>query len=622
MNNLEILKRKCRKGHFERLTSIPNKEVIEFISKYVALCNPDSVFVRTDSEEDAEYIRNKAIENGEEYKLKIEGHTVHFDGYFDQARDKRNTKFLIEKGMEFGKGLNVVEREKGLEEIHYLMKDIMKGKELFILFLCLGPVNSEFSLYAVQLTDSAYVAHSEDILYRPAYRVFLEKEDIGFFKYVHSAGELDERKTSKNYDKRRIYIDFVENIVYSVNTQYAGNTIGLKKLSLRLAIRKADREGWLAEHMFIMRVNGKEARSSYFLGAFPSMCGKTSTCMVKGENIVGDDIAYLRKRDGKVYAVNVERGIFGIIRDVNQKDDPLIWEALTNPGEVIFSNVLITDGTPYWLGDGRKIPEEGINFSGKWYKGKKDKNGKEIPHSHPNARYTIPLKTLKNCDPVYEDPFGVEVSGIIYGGRDSDTWVPLFESFDWTHGVITIGACLESETTAATLGKEGVRTFNPMANLDFLSIPIGKYIQNHLDFSKGLETTPKIFGVNYFLKDENGNYLTDKQDKRVWLKWMELRVNNEAKAIETPIGLIPYYEDLKQLFHNVLSKGYTEKDYVKQFTLRIPQNLSKIERIIGIYKGIEDTPEILFEVLNAQKERLIKTREKFGDFVSPFDLIK
>jgi len=622
MDNLEILKRKCLKGHFERLTSIPNKEVIEFISKYVALCNPASVFVRTDSEEDAEYIRKKAIENGEEHKLKIEGHTVHFDGYFDQARDKKNTKFLIEKGMEFGKGLNVLERTKGLEEIHYLMKDIMKGKELFILFLCLGPVNSEFSLYAVQLTDSAYVAHSEDILYRPAYRVFLEKEDIEFFKYVHSAGELDERKTSKNYDKRRIYIDFVENIVYSVNTQYAGNTIGLKKLSLRLAIRKADREGWLAEHMFIMRVNGKEGRKSYFLGAFPSMCGKTSTCMVKGENIVGDDIAYLRKRDGKVYAVNVERGIFGIIRDVNQKDDPLIWEALTSPGEVIFSNVLITDGTPYWLGDGREIPEEGINFSGKWYKGKKDENGREIPHSHPNARYTIPLKTLKNCDPVYEDPSGVEVSGIIYGGRDSDTWVPLFESFDWTHGVITIGACLESETTAATLGKEGVRTFNLMANLDFLSIPIGKYIQNHLDFSKGLESTPKIFGVNYFLKDENGNYLTDKQDKRVWLKWMELRVNNEVEAIETPIGLIPYYEDLKQLFQNVLSKEYTEKDYVKQFTLRIPQNLSKIERITGIYKGIEDTPEILFEVLNAQKERLIKTREKFGDFVSPFDLIK
>ena len=170
--------------------------------------------------------------------------------------------------------------------------------------------------------------------------------------------------------------------------------------------------------------------------------------------------------------------IFGIIRDVNQKDDPLIWEALTSPGEVIFSNVLITDGTPFWLGDGREIPEEGINFSGKWYKGKKDENGREIPHSHPNARYTIPLKTLKNCDPVYEDPSGVEVSGIIYGGRDSDTWVPLFESFDWTHGVITIGACLESETTAATLGKEGVRTFNLMANLDFLSIPIGKYIQN------------------------------------------------------------------------------------------------------------------------------------------------
>ncbi|RKY30997.1 MAG: phosphoenolpyruvate carboxykinase (GTP) [Candidatus Omnitrophota bacterium] len=622
MEKIDILKEKCKEGHFERLISIPNKEVIDFVSKYVALCNPASVFVRTDSEEDAEYIRKKAIENGEEHKLKIEGHTVHFDGYFDQARDKKNTKFLVEKGMELGKGLNVIDRKEGLEEINSLLKNIMEGKELFVLFLCLGPVNSEFSLYAVQLTDSAYVAHSEDILYRPAYRVFLEKENIEFFKYVHSAGELDERKTSKNYDKRRIYIDFVENIVYSVNTQYAGNTIGLKKPSLRLAIRKADKEGWLAEHMFVMRVNGKEKRKSYFLGAFPSMCGKTSTCMVEGENIVGDDIAYLRKRNGKVYAVNVERGIFGIIKDVNKKDDPLIWEAITSPGEVIFTNVLISNGIPFWIGDGRELPEEGINFSGKWYKGKKDENGKEIPPSHPNARYTIPLRSLKNCDPVYEDPSGVEVSGIIYGGRDSDTWFPLFESFDWTHGVITIGACLESETTAATLGKEGVRTFNPMANLDFLSIPIGKYIKNHLDFQKGLKSVPKIFGVNYFLKDENGNYLNDKQDKRVWLKWMELRVHNEGKAIKTPIGFIPHYEDLKNLFREVLSKVYTEKDYEKQFTLRIPQNLSKIERMMEIYKKIEDTPGILFEVLEAQKERLIKTKEKFGDFVSPFDLIK
>lgn len=617
----ERLKEKFKEGSYEKLERIKNKKVHDFISKFISLCNPSSVFVRDDSQEDALYIRKMAIELGEESKLKIEGHTVHFDGYYDQARDKENTKFLITPDIKLGPHLNSIDREKGLEEIMNLLKNIMEGKEAFILFLSLGPVNSEFSIYAIQITDSAYVAHSEDILYRPAYSVFVEKEDIEFFKYVHSAGELTENKTSKNWDKRRIYIDFIEETVYSVNTQYAGNTVGLKKLALRLAIRKAYREKWLAEHMFIMGVKGP-GRKSYFLGAYPSMCGKTSTCMVRGESVVGDDIAYLKERNGKVYAVNVERGIFGIIRDVNEKDDPLIWKALTTPGEVIFSNVLVHDGVPYWLGDGREIPEEGINFSGKWYKGKKDENGKEIPPSHPNARYTIRLNSLENCDPALEDPNGVEVKGIIFGGRDSDTWPPVFESFNWEHGVITIGASLESETTAATLGKTGIRKFNIMAILDFLSIPIGKYLENYLEFGKKLSSVPSIFGVNYFLKDEKGEFLTDKQAKRVWLKWMELKANRDIEGIKTPIGYIPYYEDLKKLFMEVLGVDYKEEDYVKQFSLRVPQNIMKMERIIKIYEKEEDLPDVVLEILKKQKEELEKVKEKFGDFVSPYKFME
>ena len=615
---MDILKKKLKPGHFERLVSLKNEEILKFVSKYTELCNPASVFVRTDSEEDAEYIREKAVELGEEIKLRIEGHTVHFDGYYDQARDKKNTKFLVTPDMALGPQLNSIERDRGLEEIHLLLKDAMKGKEMFVLFMCLGPVDSEFSVYAVQLTDSAYVAHSEDILYRPAFRIFREKgANIEFFRYVHSAGELDEAKTSKNIEKRRIYIDFLENTIYSVNTQYAGNTVGFKKLALRLAIRKAHEEKWLAEHMFIMRVNGPQGRKSYFLGAFPSMCGKTSTCMVEGENIVGDDLAYLRRRKGEVFAVNVERGIFGIIRDVNGRDDPLIWEALTTPGEVIFSNVMVKDGIPYWQGDGRETPSEGINFSGYWYKGKKDAEGKEIPPSHSNARYTIRLTSLKNLDPVLENPEGVRVNGIIYGGRDSDTWPPVFESFDWEHGVITIGASLESETTAATLGEEGIRKFNIMAILDFLSIPIGRYIYNYLEFGNSLVSTPIIFGVNYFLKDKNGNFLTDKQAKRVWLKWMELRAHGDVEAVKTPIGLVPLYEDLKVLFRKILSEGYTQKEYEQQFSLRVIQNLSKIERIINIYKNTEGVPEVVYEVLLRQKERLKAVQEKFGNFISP-----
>ncbi len=621
---MELLRGKCIQKSYEKLMQLNNPKLHSFIAKYVELCNPDSVYVCNDSNEDRQYIRNKALENGEERKLAIDGHTVHFDGYNDQARDKANTKYLLAAGKDLGVSLNVIDKETGLKEVHDYLINIMAGKEMYILFFCLGPTDSEFSISCVQITDSSYVAHSEYILYRPGYEQFRKigaSED--FFCYVHSAGEL-ENGVSKNVDKRRIYINLEENIVYSVNTQYAGNTVGLKKLSLRLAINKASNEEWLAEHMLIMGSHGPGGRITYFTGAFPSACGKTSTAMLEGETIVGDDIAYLRKRDGKVYAANVECGIFGIIRDVNPKDDPIVWEALNSPSEVIFSNVLVTkEGAPYWLGDGRRqIPEEGINYSGQWYKGKKDCKGKEILHAHKNARYTISLYALKNVDANLDNPEGVPIKGIIYGGRDSSIWPPVQQAFDWGHGVITMGASLESETTAATLGKEGVRQFNPMSNLDFVSIPLGKYINNHLKFVEGIKEPPLIFAVNYFLKDDNGNYLTGMEDKRVWVKWMELRVNNDVGAIKTPTGYIPKYEDLKKLFEEILGKDYIQGSYTKQFTLRIPENLEKIERIISIYKTkITDAPDLLFKILQSQKQRLEALRKRHGDYVTPSILL-
>ena len=197
---IELLKKKCGEDNFRKLSELNNPDVLDFISKYVKLCNPRSVFVRTDSSEDTIYIRNKSKELGEERPLNIEGHTIHFDGFYDQARDKRNTKFLVTKELKLGTHLNSVQRSEGLEEIQDLLKDIMSGKQMFVLFMALGPVNSDFSIYVIQITDSAYVAHSEDILYRPAYEAF--KKNKNFFRIVHSAGEL-ENNVSKNIDKRR-----------------------------------------------------------------------------------------------------------------------------------------------------------------------------------------------------------------------------------------------------------------------------------------------------------------------------------------------------------------------------------------------------------------------------------
>lgn len=617
----EMLKTKLGVENYEKLMAIHNPKLHQFIADYVELCNPDRVFICTDSPEDIKYIREAAIRNGAESELATNGHTIHFDNYHDQARDRKHTNILIPKGVELGPTLSTKDMDEGLGEIHEILKDIMKGHELYVRFFCLGPIGSEFSILCVQLTDSAYVAHNEDLLYRRACEEFVrEGPSARFFKFVHSQGELDERKTSKNLDKRRVYIDLQDNTVYSVNTQYGGNTIGLKKLAMRLAIKHASEEGWLCEHMLVMGVHGPRGRVTYFTGAFPSMCGKTSTAMLDSETIVGDDIAYLRKRNGKTWAVNVERGIFGIIQGINSKDDPIFWKALHSPGEIIFSNVLVTEEkSVHWIRKDGEVPAKGLNHSGEWWIGKKDAAGKEIPCSHPNARFTLNLKLLENLDQKLDDPEGVVVGGIVYGGRDSDTSVPVEESFDWVHGIVTKGASLESERTAAVLGMEGVREFNPMSNLDFLSIPIGRYIQDNLDFVKDLKTPPLIFGVNYFLRDKNTEkFLNKTMDKKVWYKWMELRVHKEADAIDTPTGRIPKYEDIKKLFEQVLGRDYSKGDYTKQFTLRVPEHLAKIDRVTKLYmEKVSKAPKIVFRVLEEQKQRLIETREKYGDYVTP-----
>ena len=604
-------------ANLKKLEALGNKKVMANLEMAINLCKPDKVTVITDAAEDIAYLRNLAITNGEESKLKMKGHTIHFDGMQDQARDKANTRYLLEEEVNWGMDVNYIMKEKGLPEVLGFLDGAMKGKEMLVTFFALGPQNSDFTIGAMQITDSSYVVHSETLLYRAGYEHFKSvlKGSEDFFFFLHSAGELDERNNTKNIDKRRIYIDLAENTVYTVNNQYAGNSVGLKKLAFRLAIKKAHSEGWLAEHMFIMGVHGKPGRITYFAGAFPSACGKTSTAMIPGQTIVGDDIAYLKKVDGRIMSANVEQGVFGIIKDVNEAGDPEIWKALTTPGEVIFSNVLITDGTPYWSGMGIETPKEGENYSGQWFEGKKDKNGKEILLAHNNSRYTIRISELENADALADAPQGVETKGLVFGGRDSDTTVPVVEALDWAHGVM-IGATIESETTSATLGAEGVRVFNPMANLDFIAIPLGTYIRNYLDFQKGIAEETKVYGTNYFLKDENGKWCNGMLDKKVWILWADGRVNGEYDAIETPVGLIPKYEDLEKLFKDNLGKDYTLVEYNQQFSIRVDKYLAKMDRMTAIYGKVE-MPAEFTEQLEGQIKRLKAAKEKYGSVITP-----
>jgi len=619
----DLLKRKMSPQSYEKLAALANAKLFDFVGEHVALCEPETVVMCDDSDRDAESIRGRALEACEARALARAGQTVHYDGYGDQGRDKANTRFMVsgENLASMGK-LNCVEFNEGLAEVRKVARGIMRGKEAIVKLFCEGPTMSPFSIGCAQITDSYYVSHSEDILYRRGYEHFMNMQDKeDFFRFLHSAGELDARGCTVHLDRRRIYQDLEHMTVYSLNNQYAGNSVGLKKLAMRLAIKKSSREGWLCEHMFIMGCQNRErGRVTYFCGAYPSACGKTATAMLPGETLVGDDIAYFRAIGGEFRAANVERGIFGIIKDVNAKDDPVIYDTLMQEKEMIFSNVLTgPDNNPYWDGMGGDTPREGCNHSGEgWQEGKRDAAGKLIPLSHGNARYTLRMDYLENLDPAWDDKQGVLVGGVIYGGRDSDTSVPVEESRGWEEGIILKACTLESETTAATLGKEGVRAPQPMANLDFVSYPLGQYIQNNLDFVGPVRRVPRIFAVNYFLRDEQGNFCTHKLAKKVWLHWAEMRIHGEVDALETPTGLIPRFEDLQGLFQRLFRETYAREEYDYQFAFRCQAWIEKLGRAVAYYReNVPDCPEACFRAWQGAMERIRAARQACGDVILP-----
>ncbi len=621
----KLLRSKMSSESCRRLAALNNQKVIDFIGFFAEHCDPDSIYVCNDSEEDMQYVRRQALALGEETAMRYPNHTIHWDGYNDQGRDKNATKYLVYKeNLERMKALNSLEYEAGYKEILEISAGIMRGKQAVVLFFSEGPTESPFTIPCVQFTDSWYVAHSEYILYRSAYNHFLKMKDSekdDFFRFIHSAGRLDENKNSVDLDKRRVYIDTQNNIVYSMNNQYAGNSVGLKKHSMRLAINKSGQEGWLCEHMFVMAaVNEDKNRKTYFCGAYPSACGKTSTAMIPGELIVGDDIAYFRNIGGEFRAVNVENGMFGIIKDVNAKDDPVIFKNLMTDQEVIFSNVLMgPDGMPYWLGMGVEAPYEGRNHFGKWHRGIKDSAGNVVDVAHGNARYTMRLDYLDNIDKEgFESKTGVKVEGILYGGRDSDTTVPVEEAPTWKDGILLKACTLESETTSATLGAEGVRVSNPMANIDFVSYPLGQYTINNIKFVEEMKEVPKIFSTNYFMRGKDGKFVTGKLAKKVWLHWAEGRIHGEFDSYETPTGRIPKYEDLALLFKKYLNEDFSKETYGYLFTFRCSRWIAKLERTKAFYaKTDPNTPKEIYDYWDAVIAKIAAAKEKYGDEILP-----
>ena len=382
--------------------------------------------------------------------------------------------------------------------------------------------------------------------------------------------------------------------------------------------------------MFITGIDGPGGRITWMTGAAPSGCGKTTTAMA-GNHFVGDDLAQMWiAADGSVRSVNPECGIFGIVEDVNWTGDPVLMECLRKQGsEVIWSNVLIDEsGVPQWTGNGEDPPpRKGVNFQGPWEDGMLDPNGKAVPMSHPNSRCTLASASLANYSDVAEDSTGVETRVITYSGRDSDTMPPVWVAKNPDQGVV-IGACIVSAATATEVGATGVRRA-PWANAPFIPGALGDYMDSQFQFfgSRAIaeDRRPILAGLNYFLTHQarggNGQgLLGEKRDVKVWLAWLERRTHGDVDAIDTPIGYLPLYDDLKELFAEIIDKEYSLELYDKQFSLYIDNILARVDLQIEAYGKEPNIPNRLFEVLNQQRNELAALKEKYGPIASPADL--
>lgn len=629
----QLLEEKMDGANIEKLRKIDHPEILKKIANAAAICGPDTVFIDTGSEADRQFIRNLALEKGEESTLPMDGHTIHYDLKDEQGRIIDRTFYIYNEGEAVSSLALRKERSEALIDVRDKMTNIMKGIVMLVGFYNRGPVGAPASNPAVEISSSTYVLHSADILYRNIYdQITQEVETLGhFYVNIHSEGT----NRPEDLPNARIYMDRSHLTTYSCYCTYAGNTLLMKKGNHRFSVDRAVyalKGEQIAEHMFVTGIDGPGGRVTWMAGAAPSGCGKTTSAMA-GDHFLGDDLAQLWiAEDGSIRAINPEIGIFGIVEDVNWEGDPQLMACLRNPGtEVIWSNVLIDENRiPQWVGnDEDPAPAKGVNFQGSWEQGMKDEKGNLVPMSHPNSRCTLSNSALGNYSERNEDPNGVETRIVTYSGRDSDTMPPVFVAKNMDQGVV-IGACIVSAATATEVGATGVRR-QPWANAPFIPGSLGGYMDSQFEFfnNKNIapEKQPILAGLNYFLTEEarggaTTKLLGEKRDVRVWMAWLERRAHNDIDAIETPIGFIPGYGDLKVLFRDRIGKDYPKDLYVKQFSLYIDNILSRIDLQEEAYSKESNVPSTLFKILGEQKGGLLALKDIHGSIVSPFELEK
>ena len=585
-----------------------NSNVLKWVDEIISMTNPSNVVWIDGSEELYEELRKEGCSTGELVKLNEEiypGCYYHRSAKDDVARMEDKTFICSRKKEDAGNTNNWKSPEEAYKLGREIFTDSMKGRTMYIIPYSMGPVGSPFSKIGIEITDSIYVVLSMNIMTRVGKEVLDALGDSNdFVRGVHGKCTLD-------INKRYIFHFPEDNTIWSCNSGYGGNVLlGKKCFALRIASYQGRMEGWMAEHMLIVGIENPQGEVKYIAGAFPSACGKTNLAMLippeiylnKGYKVwtVGDDIAWLRiKEDRRLWAINPEAGFFGVAPGTNAKSN---YNALMSTKKnSIFTNVVLNldDNTVWWEKLDNNPPENALDWMGNPWNGKTSKeNG-----AHPNSRFTAPAKNCPCISPEWESPEGVPLSAIIFGGRRAKTAPLVYQSRDWQHGTF-VGSILASETTAAASGKVGVIRRDPMAMLPFCGYNMGDYFKHWLEMGKKMSNPPKIFHVNWFRTNEEGQFIWPGfGDNFRVIEWMLKRCENKADANEAPIGYLPKPEDI-----NIEGLNLSADTLKSLLSIDTESWLADIKNIEEFYAKIGDAiPQELIEELRTLADNLIRS---------------
>ncbi len=598
---------------FENKALTDSKLILDWIEEMAEMVNPDKIVWIDGSEEQTQALKDEACSTGELEKLNEEilpNCYLHRTAINDVARVEGRTFICTRTKEDAGNINNWMDPKECYEKLSKLYKNSYKGRTMYVIPYAMGQVGSSFAKYGIELTDSIYVVLNMLIMTRAGKHVAEAMGDgEGFIKGLHARKDIDE-------DNRYICHFPEDNTIWSVNSGYGGNVLlGKKCFALRIASYLGRKEGWMAEHMLILGVEYPNGETKYISAAFPSACGKTNLAMLippktytdKGYKVwcVGDDIAWLRVgKDGRLWAINPENGFFGVAPGTNDKSNP---NALaTTMRDTIFTNVghVLDNNTVWWEGLNDNAPDNCINWKGeKWDKAKYDKKDKvNTSAAHPNSRFTALAKNCPCISKEFDNPAGVPISAIVFGGRRAKTAPLVYQSFGWQHGSF-VGSIMASETTAAAAGAVGVVRRDPMAMRPFVGYNMGDYFQHWLDMGKKIPNAPKIFHVNWFRTDDEGHFIWPGfGDNMRVLDWILQRCEDKVDARETAIGYVPYAKDI-----NIDGLDIDVDTIEGLLSVDKASWLEDVENIKAFYAQVGDrVPATMYDELKALEERLSK----------------